>query len=153
MPTNLSQYLIASPFSAGISQEDEASRNAFLQRFNLLTDEQKDILLSPITADLIDRIGRDNGFSDGEIEFMAIVVREVITGLAMSGDIAPLIAEHLQLDQATAANIADRILNEVLNVKLRPRITPESGGIRQLNQSVPSQDQGTDHIINLRDGE
>lgn len=157
MPENDLQYYIASPFFAGIGQENSASRDSFLSRFDTLSQTQKDLLVSTATAEQISRIAVEAGLDDEQTEFLAMVVREVLTGLAQPSDTASLLMQHLQLGQDMAAMIASRVWSEVLNashvqgsVQQAP-LAPASPRPRQLNQQPASQEGEADHIINLRD--
>lgn len=151
-------YFISSPFFAGIGEEDAASRDSFLSRFDVLSEGQRDLLTSVETSRRIAAIGSGAGLDDEQTEFLALVIREVVTGLAKQSDVAPLLVEHLQIDQGTAATISNKLLDEVLNAAPAPapaqeEIPASAGGVRQLSRQSPSQEPVTEHIINLREEE
>ncbi len=103
-----------SPFRVDAKNISEASWENFLQKVNMLSVPIKNILTDANTVEFIITLAEDFELSNDQSASISRVIRNVLIGDLLVNDLTTSISQKLTLDQDTAKQIRDSIVNNLL---------------------------------------
>lgn len=98
------------------------------KKFEELSENVQDALLSPSTAETIYNIGKSNNLTDEKISILAEIIGDVVMGISNDVDLSTLL-KNLGLDQVATKNITDSTITIINQIKtgLTPTSQVEEG--------------------------
>ena len=112
------QYYVSSPYFAESLDEEEASRNGFLSRYDTLPEILKDYLINTQTSDSILEIGAKYGLDEFSCEPVAKIIRDITMGDLFIRDMPLQVSARTGLAPEKSAQLSNEAIKAVPAVAL-----------------------------------
>lgn len=103
-----------SPFRVDAKNSSETSWESFLQKVNNISISTKNILTAEDTVEFVITLAEDFELTDEQSVNLSRIIRDILIGDLVINDLTITIGQKLMLDQDTAKQIGDTIINNLL---------------------------------------
>ncbi|MBI2062575.1 MAG: hypothetical protein HYT64_02715 [Candidatus Yanofskybacteria bacterium] len=103
-----------SPFRVDAKNASEISWESFLQKVNTISVSIKNVLTDANTVEFIITLAEDFELTDNQSANISRIIRDTLVGDLFINDLTVTISQKLILDQDTAKQIRDKIVNNLL---------------------------------------
>lgn len=107
------QYYVSSPYFAESLDEEEASRNSFLDRYDSLPEALKDYLISAETSDSLLELGDKYGLDNFSCEPVAKIIRDITMGDLFIRDMPTQISSRTGLTPEKSAQLSNEVIKTI----------------------------------------
>lgn len=138
-PENLSSYINASPFYAGVEFEQDYERESFLSDFRYLPQSLQKFLPAIATSEYIRALAQSYSLDEPKIVLLAMVIRYVLSGKVYIKNMPRMLSQPpLAIPENIAAGIFNKLINELFPVcweDIKKVQIQKFGGANQQKQS------------------